>query len=121
MVVQTRSKDGRFIGLYIGLDNVHRYFRPVCSSIELLLGHLHIDCELEPQFWLDQPEILDARLADWLESQCRGRLRGDCVSLTMTRITEGHFRVETIKAAIPNVPAAKLTRQQHATSSPGDD
>ena len=39
-----------------------------CKHIELQLGHLHIHCDLPPEFWQERPEICDPRLADWLFS-----------------------------------------------------
>lgn len=121
MVVQTHSQDGRFIGLHIGQDNVRRHFSPQCPSIELLLGHLHIDCQLDASFWLDQPLICDSRLADWLESQCHGHRRGDCVSLTMSRISDTCFRVETSKSAPSSALSNEALDKQPAAASSGSD
>ncbi|MCP6757157.1 hypothetical protein NL533_36565, partial [Klebsiella pneumoniae] len=39
------------------------------THIELLLGHLHIHCDLQPEFWDGRPEICDKRLGAWLFSR----------------------------------------------------
>lgn len=121
MIIQTRSRDGRFIGLHIGKDNVRRHIPATWSSIELLLGHLHIHCDLEPAFWTSHPEIYDSRLADWLESQCRGSQRGACIALTMTAAGDRCFRVELQKTA-PRPVHTAAQHHSHRTSTPhGDD
>lgn len=121
MIIQTRSRDGRFIGLHVGQDNVRRHFPSTWSSIELLLGHLHIHCDLAPSFWKDEPSIFDQRLADWLESQCRGSQRGACITLNMTEAGDGCFRVELQRHAPRVLPPSGLRRENHAASPPGDD
>lgn len=94
MVVKTRSKDGRIVGLDVGVKNVRHYFPKAVSKISLQLGHLHIDCALTPEFWQDQPQIRDARLADWLESShLRPRANRGSISLIMTRIGENSFEL----------------------------
>jgi hypothetical protein len=109
MVIQTRRRDGRFIGIHIGAENVRRNFPPNQPSIELLLGHLHIHCELEPSFWHDHPDIYDQRLADWLESQChRNRKAGGCVTLVMTEAGDRTYRIELPRTAPPPAPDAEL-------------
>lgn len=120
MVVQTRSRDGRFLGIHIGAENVRRYFPPTHSSIELLLGHLHIHCELEPEFWHGQPQIDDPRLADWLKAQChRNRTPGSCVALTMTRVGDDCFQVEIQRPAPPPETRAKPRQRASACLPPG--
>ena len=69
MVVKTQSKGREFTGLQVGANNVQRYFPKDTAVIELQLDHLQIQCGLEPDFWLDQPEIHDPRLGAWLESK----------------------------------------------------
>ena len=69
MVVRTQS-DGRTVtGLYIGPRNARRNFPRHIQSIELQIGHLHIQCKLAPEFWKAQPEIRDPRLCEWLEAR----------------------------------------------------
>jgi hypothetical protein len=121
MLIHTRSRDGRFIGLHIGQDNVRRHFPAAWSSIELLLGHLHIHCDLAPSFWKDEPSVFDPRLADWLESQCRGSQRGACITLNLTAAGEACFRVELQRNAPRPLHPAGARRHQHASPSSGDD
>lgn len=92
MVVRTRSRNGRMIGLDVGAANARRHFPKSASRVSLELGHLHIDCALTPDFWEDRAEICDARLADWLESNhLRPRTNPSPVFLIMTRIGESSF------------------------------
>ena len=69
MLVKTQSKAHGKTGLHIGVQNVRRYFPKNISVIELQLGHLSIQCGLQPDFWQSQPEIYDPRLCAWLESR----------------------------------------------------
>lgn len=69
MVVRTLGSGRDVAGLYIGPRNARRHFHRGLQHIELHLGHLRIHCDLPPQFWRGQPEINDARLADWLSSR----------------------------------------------------
>ena len=69
MVVISRCKGHRITGLFVGEDNVKRYFPRRVTEIELQLDHLRIGCELDPEFWQDHPEICDPRLCLWLESK----------------------------------------------------
>jgi len=62
MVVTSQCIGNRVIGLYVGANNVRRYFRRRVATIELQIDHLRIACGLTPHFWLDQPEIHDPRL-----------------------------------------------------------
>jgi hypothetical protein len=62
MLVMTQSKGPGATGLYVGADNVRRYFSKRISVVELQLDHLRIQCSLSPDFWQDQPEIHDPRL-----------------------------------------------------------
>jgi len=120
MVVQTRRRDGRFIGIQIGAENVRRFFPPAHSIIELLLGHLHIYCKLEPEFWKGQPHIDDPRLADWLEAQChRNRKPGSSVSLVMTSAGQDCFRIEIVRAAPQPETPAKQRQEAHPVLPPG--
>jgi len=67
MVVRSQCTGSRITGLYIGANNVRRYFPRKVASIDLQLDHLQIQCGLTPHFWNGQPEIQDPRLCDWLE------------------------------------------------------
>jgi len=69
MVVKTQSKGRGMTGLLVGEQNVRRYFPKHLSFIELQLDHLRIQCDLQPAFWQDQPEIVDHRLCAWLENK----------------------------------------------------
>jgi len=67
MVVRSQCTGSRITGLYIGANNVRRYFPRKVASVDLQLDHLQIQCGLAPHFWNGQPEIQDPRLCDWLE------------------------------------------------------
>jgi len=69
MVVRTQSDGHAVTGIYIGTRNARRKFPRHVKSVELLLGHLHIDCELPSDFRHGRPEICDARLGGWLEAK----------------------------------------------------
>jgi hypothetical protein len=97
MVVRTHC-DGREAVLYIGARNAQRNFPKDMKDIELVLGHLHIHCELPPEFWHGQPEIRDPRLCAWLESKIfHGRARRTPVPLVMLPAGKNSFRLQTIK------------------------
>ena len=88
MVVISRSIGRRIIGLYVGDDNVRRYFPKRIAEIELQLDHLRIECELAPDFWRGQPEIRDPRLCLWLESKHLGA-KGQRVPVPLSMIPSG--------------------------------
>lgn len=69
MVVKAQYDGFRVSGLYVGVNNVRRYFSKRIQVVELQLDHLRIQCGLAPGFWNGQPEIHDPRLRDWLESK----------------------------------------------------
>lgn len=69
MVVRTQYEGFRVSGLYVGANNVRRYFSKRIPVVELELDHLQIQCGLPSRFWDGQPEIHDPRLSDWLESK----------------------------------------------------
>ena len=69
MVVKTQYDGYRVSGLYVGANNVKRYFSKRVQEVELQLDHLQIQCGLTARFWDGQPEIHDPRLCDWLESK----------------------------------------------------
>jgi hypothetical protein len=98
MVVRTHCDGREVVGLYVGARNARRKFPKDTKDIELVLGHLHIHCELPPEFWQGQPEIRDPRLCDWLESKIfHGRLRRTPVPLAMLPTGKNSFRLQTIK------------------------
>jgi hypothetical protein len=69
MVVKAQYDGTHVSGLYVGVNNVRRYFSRRIQVIELQLDHLQIQCGLTPRFWEGQPEIHDPRLSLWLESK----------------------------------------------------
>jgi hypothetical protein len=96
MVVKAQCKGQRVKGLYVGADNVRRYFPEHLAFIELQLGHLHIHCELAPDFWQGNPEIEDPRLCVWLESRYfHGRSCRTPIPLAMVPSGENSFKLES--------------------------
>jgi len=91
MVVTSQCCGHRVTGLYVGADNVRRYFPKHISEIELQIDHLRIECGLGPGFWQDQPEIHDPRLCVWLESKQMKETSRSPVSLSMTPTGENSF------------------------------
>ena len=69
MVVKAQYEGHRISGIWVGVNNVRRYFSKRTTVIELQLDHLQIQCGLTPHFWEGRPEINDPRLCDWLESK----------------------------------------------------
>ncbi len=97
MVVRTQSKGLTVIGLYVGVNNVRRYFPRHISIIELHLDHLQIQCSLSPKFWQGQPEIHDPRLCAWLEAKnFRGNANRIPLPMSMIPSGENSFRLQTI-------------------------
>ena len=92
MVVKSQSNGHRITGLYVGVNNVRRYFRRNIEAIDLQLDHLQIQCGLTPHFWKGRPEIHDPRLCDWLESkQFQGKGCRTAMPLAMTPSGENSF------------------------------
>ena len=91
MVVTSQCSGHRVTGLYVGADNVRRYFPRHISEIELQIDHLRIECGLGPDFWQDQPEIHDPRLCVWLESKQMKEAGRNPVSLSMIPSGENSF------------------------------
>jgi hypothetical protein len=88
MVVRSQSNGHRITGLYVGVNNVRRYFPKKVETIDLELDHLRIQCGLQPHFWKGQPEIHDPRLCEWLESkQFQGK--GCRTSMPLAMIPSG--------------------------------
>lgn len=69
MMVKAQYRGNHVAGLYVGPNNVRRYFSKRSNVVELQLDNLQIVCGLTPQFWLDKPEIQDPRLCVWLETK----------------------------------------------------
>ncbi len=125
MVVRTHCAGREVVGLYVGARNVRRKFPKDIQSIELVLGHLHIHCELPPEFWHGQPEIRDPRLCDWLESKIfHGRVRRTPVPLAMLPTGKNTFRLQTIKLPAPSgnglskIGAASMPLKQADSKTP---
>jgi hypothetical protein len=109
MVVKTQNKGRGVTGLYVGVNNVRRYFSKDISVIELQLDHLQIQCVLKPNFWQGEPEIFDPRLCAWLESRHMHATQ-DRTPIPLAMIPEGKnsFRLQPLR----------LNGQFHARLSP---
>lgn len=118
MVVRTQGKGRDVTGLYIGPRNARRNFPRHIRQIELELGHLHIHCELHADFWAGQPEIVDARLSDWLAARIfHGRqLRGPAPVALIPK-GKGTFRVHLI--TLPHASSNGLSRIGRAAALDG--
>ena len=109
MVVRTLNNGRAVTGLYIGPRNARRHFPRTAKSVELQMGHLHIHCELEPDFWQGRPEICDARLSGWLESSIfHRRPRRAPVPVAMIPVGKNVFRLHPFP--LPSVAGNGLTR-----------
>ena len=92
MLVKSQCNGNKVTGLYVGEDNVRRYFPRKLKAINLKLDHLLIECGLATGFWDGEPEIHDPRLCLWLESKqsrqsnCRAPL-----PFSMTPTGDGAF------------------------------
>lgn len=111
MVVKTQSKGRGITGLHVGSDNVRRYFPQKIQAIELELGHLHIQCDLAPEFWNGCPEIFDPRLCAWLEAKyLNSKSDSDAVLLSLVPSGKNSFRLQPVngqaKAKISSSSAA---------------
>ncbi len=92
MVVKSQCKGHRITGIYVGVNNVRRYFPRNIAAIDLQLDHLRIRCGLTPHFWKGQPEIHDPRLCDWLElKQMQGKEWQNSMPLAMIPSGENSF------------------------------
>lgn len=109
MVVRTIGSGREVTGLYIGTRNARRHFSRKSQHIEMLLGHLHIYCDLPPEFWQGRPEICDARLADWLYSRIFHGKRGrGPAPVAMIPMGKNAFRILPI--TLPSISANAMTR-----------
>lgn len=97
MIVRAQSRGCGISGLYVGTENVRRYFSKDIPFVELQLDHLSIQCGLTPDFWEGQPEIYDPRLCLWLETRHMHRTR-DRTPVRLAMIPEGKnaFRLESV-------------------------
>ena len=95
MVVRTLGQGREVTGIYIGEQNARRYFPRQAPHVELHLGHLHIHCDLPPEFWTNRPEIRDARLAGWLQARFfHGKKHVAPVPLNLVPQGNNIFRVQ---------------------------
>jgi hypothetical protein len=98
MFVKTLSKGLGATGLLVGSTNVRRFFPPEIATIDIELGHLHIQCALTPRFWEDQPEIHDPRLCAWLESKhLHARPGRTPVPLALVPAGKNAFRLQAVQ------------------------
>ena len=105
MIVKAQYCGNRVAGLYVGPNNVRRYFSKRARMIELQLDHLRILCGLTPPFWQDKPEINDARLCLWLEEKRSKATVGEKeIPLAMMPSGKNSFRI----AAISQKASAQL-------------
>ena len=107
MVVRTLGSGRGVMGLYIGPRNARRYFSRRSRHVELLLGHLHIYCDLSDEFWQGKPEICDARLADWLFSRFFHGKAGQGPA-PVALISHGQHGFRVLPFAMPAVSANAL-------------
>jgi hypothetical protein len=102
MVVKTQSSGRGLTGLHVGASNVRRYFPKDASVIELQLDHLQIQCGLDPNFWLDRPEIYDPRLNAWLEAKhLKGRSNQPSKLLAMIPSGKNSYRLQPVSSSLP--------------------
>ena len=95
--------------MYIGPRNARRHFRRSTKGVELQMGHLHIHCELQPDFWEGRPEICDTRLSGWLESRIFHHRSGRApVPLAMIPTGRNSFRLHLFP--LPSAAGNGLTR-----------
>lgn len=110
MIVEAQSKGpGRCGLLYVGAENAQRFFPRDVSSIELELGHLKIQCELDPDFWQSAPEIRDPRLCAWIETKhMHGNNSRRAVMLSMIPAGEHAFRLQSASMEPKRVTALMI-------------
>lgn len=96
MLVKIQGNGRGVTGLYIGPRNVRRFFLPKTFSIDLELDHVEIRCDLESDFWHENPAISDPRLCSWLE----GKRRLACTRDILFMIPSGQYSYR-LQAASP--------------------
>jgi hypothetical protein len=95
MVVQIQRSGRSVTGLHIGSGNVRRYFPKSQQSVDLEIGHLLIRCKLQPDFWLNQPQISDPRLSAWLEAkEPEGKTHVGRLQMSLVPVKGKSFRLE---------------------------
>ena len=105
-MVKAQYRGNHVESLYVGPNNVRRYFSKRLNVVELQLDSLRIVCGLAPQFWLDKPEIQDPRLCVWLETKHpQDRPCRTDIPLALIPAGDNAFRV----AAIAENAHARLT------------
>jgi hypothetical protein len=98
MVVNASQIRRGMTGLHVGDGNVQRLFPPDMPIVELELDHLHIVCNLEPEFWQGLPEIHDERLNSWLESKrSNGKLADSPAPLAMIPTGDHVIRLQPLR------------------------
>jgi hypothetical protein len=122
MLVRSQCDGNRVTGLYIGADNVRRYFPRRVVRIELRLDHLRIECGLTPVFWNGQPEIHDPRLCLWLESkQSQRKERRAPMSLDMTPSGEHSFTLGLAKPGVKPECRSEFGDEETAEFAPDEE
>lgn len=129
MVVKAQYEGFRVSGLYIGVNNVKRYFSKRNPEVELQLDHLQIQCGLTARFWNDQPEIHDPRLCDWLESKhFHEKPSSTPVLLALIPFGKNSFKVTSLAAdskcrgeRVMSKPIARVGNRPASDTSLPDD
>jgi hypothetical protein len=113
MKVKAQYCGNRVAGLYVGPNNVRRYFSKRMQQVELQLDHLRILCGLTPLFWQDKPEIHDPRLSVWLEEKRPHGVLGHAeIPLALIPSGKNSFRL----AAVSQKASARLKRESIKTA-----
>ncbi len=111
MIVEAKSKGLGRCGLYVGDENVRLYFPRSLSAIEFNLGHLKIECKLNPGFWQGEPEINDPRLGAWLDAKMMHESRHrTAVRLSMVPTGENAYKLQPATAEMTAMPARPQLR-----------
>ena len=117
MVVTSQCNGNRVTGLYVGANNVRRYFPKHVAEIELQLDHLRIECGLTSHFWNGQPEIHDPRLCLWLESKHSQRKgHRQPLPLAMTPAGERSFTLGPVLHGEPSKARRTTVQEKNAES-----
>lgn len=122
MIVKAQYCGNHVAGLYVGSNNVRRYFSKRNRQVELELGHLRILCGLNPPFWQNKPAIEDPRLCVWLETKHPQQAPSQTeIPLALIPSGKNSFRL----AEIAGKANAQLKKQrvssERVTSEPGPD
>ncbi len=97
MFVKALSKSRGVTGLLVGASNACRYFPQDIYTIELEIGHLKIQCNLDKEFWSTCPEIHDPRLSAWLETKhMHSNIARTPVSLALIPTGKCSFRLDSL-------------------------